>query len=332
MRRISGAGLRRSAAVVLQILPLIAMGAAALVFAPRLGPTMATHWSGFAMEPDGYGSTWMSFWISAAIAAAVTAIAVAVVLMGSASRENRKMASAATLIAAFPSTVWIVLAGTTADAASPESADLGARLGFLVIPFLVATVVFLLFPVVPETEDEVLSAAQGVPEPLESLAPNERLVWSRTITSPLLVAIAVVLVASAVALGVAAARSADAGLWTTCATLTFAALSVLALSPARLTIDRFGVRLRSGAFGIPLIRIPLSDIDVVSAETIEPVQWGGWGYRFTGRGRAYVIRRGPGVVVHRAGGSVVAVTVRDAEEAAAAANALRDRSRVQQEG
>jgi ribulose 1,5-bisphosphate carboxylase large subunit-like protein len=46
----------------------------------------------------------------------------------------------------------------------------------------------------------------------------------------------------------------------------------------------------------------------------------------------YVIRRGPGVVVHRAGGSVVAVTVRDAEEAAAAANALRERSRVQQEG
>lgn len=328
MNRSTSGAVRRGAAVVVQVLPLITLVAAAFIFGPLLGPTMATHWSGFAQEPDGYGSTWMSFWISAGIATAVTAAAIAVVFMGSETRETRKGASAATLIAAFPSTVWIVLAGTTADAASPEAADLGARLGFFVIPFLFGAIVFLLFPVARDADDDASTTAPGVPAPLDSLAPDERLVWSRTITSPLLVALAVAVAAAAIVAGISAARADDGGLWTLCITFSIVALSVLLLSPARLTIDRFGLRLRSGLFRVPLIRIPLSDIDVVSAETIEPLQWGGWGYRFSGRGRAYVMGRGPGVVVHREGGSVVAVTVRDAEEAAAAANALRERSRA----
>ncbi|WP_286344156.1 hypothetical protein [Frondihabitans sucicola] len=58
------------------------------------------------------------------------------------------------------------------------------------------------------------------------------------------------------------------------------------------------------------------------AGTIEPSRWGGWGFRISGSGIAYVARRGPGIVISRRSGRSIAITVDNPEQRAALANAL----------
>src|SRR5699024_8279550 len=58
-------------------------------------------------------------------------------------------------------------------------------------------------------------------------------------------------------------------------------------------IDARGVHTLWGPFGWPRPRIALDNIAAASAEHINPVQWGGWGYRVSSRGVAAVVRRGP---------------------------------------
>jgi hypothetical protein len=87
-------------------------------------------------------------------------------------------------------------------------------------------------------------------------------------------------------------------------------------------IDARGVHTLWGPFGWPRPRIALADIVSAAAEQINPLQWGGWGYRISSRGVAAVIRRGPGLVIARAGKSTYAVTVDGADHGAEVLNAL----------
>jgi hypothetical protein len=81
------------------------------------------------------------------------------------------------------------------------------------------------------------------------------------------------------------------------------------------TVDDEALRVR---YSLPRTRVvPRSDISDAAAEPdLRPLQWGGWGYRFLGRrGAAIVLRRGPALVVTRASGRRLAITVDDPEGA-----------------
>lgn len=109
---------------------------------------------------------------------------------------------------------------------------------------------------------------------------------------------------------------------TSAGVLLLATFTGLLLEPVRLTVDRRGVRLTSALLRIPLIRVRIDDIAEAVTDVIEPVRWGGWGYRISGAGIAYVARRGPGIVVKRHNGSAVAITIDRPEEPAAVAKTL----------
>ena len=70
------------------------------------------------------------------------------------------------------------------------------------------------------------------------------------------------------------------------------------------------------------MRIPREQITAAHADTIEPLAWGGWGYRITPRGRAAVVRRGPGLVLSRRDAVPFAVTVDDPQAGADLVNAV----------
>jgi len=56
------------------------------------------------------------------------------------------------------------------------------------------------------------------------------------------------------------------------------------------------------------------------------MRWGGWGYRWAGRGRTGVIvRRGPGMLIRLRDGRRLAVTLDGATQAAGLVNDLLDR-------
>jgi hypothetical protein len=75
-----------------------------------------------------------------------------------------------------------------------------------------------------------------------------------------------------------------------------------------------------GPFGWPRRAIALADVREVSAGQIEPMEWGGWGYRWIpwAKASAAVIRRGPGIVLGLEDGRRFAVTVGDARAGAVA--------------
>jgi hypothetical protein len=69
-----------------------------------------------------------------------------------------------------------------------------------------------------------------------------------------------------------------------------------------------------GPFGRPRRVIDLSQVEDASAVMIDPMQWGGWGYRWNPRAHATaaVIRKGPGIQLEFKDGRRYVVTVDDA--------------------
>lgn len=75
----------------------------------------------------------------------------------------------------------------------------------------------------------------------------------------------------------------------------------------------------------PRVVVPVEQITGARAEHIEPLRWGGWGYRGLFRGTAAITRRGPGLVLGRRDRTPLAVTVDQPEGAADLVNALVER-------
>jgi hypothetical protein len=85
-----------------------------------------------------------------------------------------------------------------------------------------------------------------------------------------------------------------------------------------------------GPFRRPRRVIPLADIREVAAGQVDPLQWGGWGYRWIPwqNASAAVIRKGPGIMLALADDRRFAVTVDDARDGALAlGHALEDAKR-----
>jgi hypothetical protein len=104
--------------------------------------------------------------------------------------------------------------------------------------------------------------------------------------------------------------------------LAIVAVALTLTSELAVRIDARGVHTLWGPFGWPRKHIALQEISGARAEQIEPLQWGGWGYRVSTRGVAAVIRRGPGLVVSRSGRPDYAVTIPHAAAGADVLNAL----------
>jgi hypothetical protein len=100
------------------------------------------------------------------------------------------------------------------------------------------------------------------------------------------------------------------------------------LSSLEVRVDAARFTVAFGPVGWPRRRIELVDVRDVAAITVEPSEWGGWGYRWIpwAHASAAVIRRGPGIVLVLADGRKFAVTVDDsvagAKATASALNAL----------
>ncbi len=93
-----------------------------------------------------------------------------------------------------------------------------------------------------------------------------------------------------------------------------------------------GVRVRAGAVHWPHVQLDLDEIEGARAVDLKPMQegmWSGWGYRGSlrwFRHAAWVLRSGPALELELSGDRRFAVTVDDADEAAAVLNGLLARA------
>jgi hypothetical protein len=149
------------------------------------------------------------------------------------------------------------------------------------------------------------------------LRTGERAVWSRRATSP------VVRVGALLAAGVLAAAALALGgpVATVLALLAIVLVpAMLVVSEVEVRVDARGLTVALGPFGLPSRRLPLPSIAGAESITVDPWQWGGWGYRKVPRRRgatAIVMRGGDGLRVVARDGRELVVTVPDAGTAAA---------------
>jgi hypothetical protein len=172
--------------------------------------------------------------------------------------------------------------------------------------------------------------AAGAPAPAAAtvgLARSEHAVWVGHASSRVLAAAGLVV---ALGLAVAAMRAGGGAAPAGLAGAAALALTTAAFSTVRVTVSSAGVRIAFGPLGAPAKRIPLDQVAQAEATLIEPLAWGGWGYRWAGRGRtAVVLRRGPGLVLELRDGRRFAVTVDSPEQAAGLLNDLVMRDHAQ---
>jgi uncharacterized membrane protein len=100
------------------------------------------------------------------------------------------------------------------------------------------------------------------------------------------------------------------------------------LSKVTVVTGATGLAATMGPLPWPKVRIPLAQIEQVNTLDVNPMQWGGWGYRGSltlMRQAALVVRKGEGIRCNLRNGKVFVVTVDDATTGAAVLEAHRQR-------
>ena len=294
---------------------VVAIGVVAplLILAGRLAwhsvtpDPLPTHWSGSTVNGTT-GATALFVWML--VISVGLAIGAAVVV-----HQPRSPGAGRPLVAILVGGAWqvasvyllsVILSRHAADALSVRL-PWGALMLSVLVPVGVGVLVWFLLPA-------TTTAPQRLPQSTLSLGAAERVAWlSRARSRPLQLLAGAMTVAAAALVFVAV----------TPAVIVFVvAVALAGTSEVAVRVDQDGLHTLWGPVGWPRQIIRLDDIAEAHAETIHPLQWGGWGYRLTSRGTAANVRTGPGIVVQRTSGSSYAVTVDDAAEGADVLNAL----------
>jgi len=326
----------RAARWVGLILPLACVAVATVlqvIWLPRLPDPAATHW-GFSGGPDGFGPAVSYIWLTAGLGGGLVLLLRGVIALGGLkpgmpiwSPYQRFMAAFTAGLGVFLSAVNLVCTAVQLDLQDAAHAPgiggwMGAAFGLWV---LVGFAAWFAQPAVDIRLDSRAST-----EPLE-LAETERAVWfgrirpSKVFIWAMCAAI-LVLLATAVLVFTTPAGTAACIVIVASFVLVAACIAVSAAFTVR--IDAAGLEARS-ILGWPVFRLPAEDVERVEVALIDPfTEFGGWGTRWAPGRFGIVMRAGEGLVATRKDGRIFAVTVDDAETAAAAlATAVRGAQR-----
>ena len=301
------------------ILPALLLAAIALpipLLADRLPDPIATHW-GVDGRPDGsldptalwvaVTGVWLVLWAALAFRAR----------RGGPLPEAVPILSLGGFLAGL---MAITVAANDGAASWHEAGEVGVpeALAAVGAGLLLGGVAMLL-----ERGHEHAAAATAPGTATIGLGAGEHAVWIGHASSP---GLALGGSLGALALAAGGLLAGGAAGWILVGSAVVVALALTWASTVRVTASEQGLRIAFGPFGVPSKRMPLERIERAEAAEIEPLRWGGWGYRWAGPGRsAVVVRRGPGLVLELRGGGRFAVTVDEPAPAAGLLNDLRRR-------
>jgi hypothetical protein len=305
---------RRAAGAVLPWLPVAVLVATWRAWSARLPDVLATHWSGLGV-PDGFGSAAALGTLTLSLATAGALVATVAAYRARPGTPAVWLVPAGSMLAGGATGVWLTSATATLAGGSAAEARLGWRFLWLLAGLLWGMAVLAVAGRDPVRQPTNSSPAPPAPSGM-TLAPGERAGFTTTLHSPLIIGVT----AAAGVLMAVLAVTATPALWPV---LAVPVLAGLVFAEVRVTVDRRGVRLVAGLVGLPLKRIPLADIVSVTAAEIDPMAWGGWGYRVTPGKSALILRAGPGLVLDLADGRRFAVTLDDPQTPAALLGALQ---------
>lgn len=295
---------RRAVLFAIPFLCLLAIAGTAAAWAGDLPDPIAIHWQ-FGGPADGFGSLWLSTGLLFALVG-VLGLGTLALQQRVNGPNTRWLGGQAAGVSLFLTVVHIGtlrsnLAVETAERAmSPDAALVGG----LAVFALGGLLGWWLGP-----EDEPYDPDTVAVDQVE-VVPGEAVVWSGSAVAEQWL---VVLAGAIIALGVVLLLVSEP--WAA-GVLVLAGFGVASLLRLRVTVGPAGVVARFGPFGVFRSSVPLTEVSQVTAEVVEPLAYGGWGYRLLPGTRAIVVRRGPGLRVERRDGPTLVVTVDDAGVAA----------------
>ncbi|MEO7126849.1 MAG: hypothetical protein ABI382_03330 [Nakamurella sp.] len=308
---------RLAASIVALVAPLLTV-VAYITMHSRVPDPLPVHWN-IHGAVDNTASVQGFFTATLAFAAVLAVGAAASIWLAHSPMAGRMLASmlvfGAWLASGVSAVTFVVSDG--AEAAEGVTMPWYAIVAILVVPIAIAVGVWALLPS-PWPVRPVRPTGSTL-----SFAPGEVVTWiGHAHSNVTRVMAAVLALAGAVALMLVPAATATSFV----VPLMIAAVVMAMVSEIGVRIDVRGLHTLWGPFGWPRPRIALADIVAADAEEIRPTAWGGWGYRVSSKGVAAVVRRGPGLVIQRAGKPTYAVTVDRALEGADVLNALLNRA------
>jgi hypothetical protein len=284
--------------------PLAVVAVTAVAVRGRLPGTLPVHWSGFG-TPDRFAPAWAVLGSVLGATGLAAALGVAGIAVHRRRTTGAGLVSLAAGLGGVACAVWLTAVATTLPGTDPQDARLGWHV--LWIPAGVAWAV---------TVALLLGRTRRPAPPAPAPPPGPRVAWVTVLRSGLLVTIPLVAAGTVAAV----ALTTDPLIWPVI-TLPLAAL--LFFSDLRVIVDHRGLRLVTGPFAVPVKRVPIADIVTATAEHIDPLKWGGWGYRVVPGRSALVLRAGPGLVLDLRDGRRFAVTVDQPDVPAALLTDLR---------
>lgn len=302
----------RVALGVVHLGALVATVAVTLLGRAGLPDRVATHF-GLDGRPDGTMARNLFCWalLNAAVAFAIVGLAAAWRVRG------RTVLAPWSAIAAFLGWLttgiglWTVV--TQRGLADPA---LAGGPSVLALSAIIGTALAVAIAAATAALREPAPIIDPVNAPRLGLGSEETAVWTRRLSSPWPLLVALAGVGCAVA-GVAV------GQWVLLGTGLVLAVVGVEIHTIRVTVDRRGLAVGWGPLGLPRTRIPTARIAAASGIDVKPSQWGGWGYRgslrFMGKAAA-VIRGGPGIRLDLRDGRTFAVTIDDPDSGAALIN------------
>lgn len=288
-------------------IPFLAVAGTGWVWREVLPADLPRQW-GADGQVNSTAPTGLTF-VVIAVACLGAAVVAVFMLRADAARSRRPVFLGAGFLAGLTAGIWITTAAAAVAAGPDGEPQLGAGIlvtllgaGYGFIPYALSHKITAdRMPARPET-GRVLPDA-------ENLEP-----WTVTVTSRLfaVVAAAVVLVGGA-SVGIPLfGQPLTLSRVSLAAVVLLGALLVLAFVHVRVSVDERGLRVASW-LGVPLKLIPLHAIETVYADELIPMQWGGWGYRVRPGRSAFILGRGPGLVVQLTNGNQFAISLPDAE-------------------
>ncbi|MDY7527252.1 MULTISPECIES: hypothetical protein [unclassified Cryobacterium] len=293
--------------------PLAAVVTTWLIWREELPTDLPRQWGS-----HGVSSTWPT-WMAIALLVVVclaSALIATFALREGAAPTRRKTFLWSGFAAGLATGGWLMIAGSTITSGPGAEPQVGAwplllmaLLGYGLIPFLLA---------------HRWVAAEPEHHPVEVvLGPTEIGAWITTVTVPLFAIVSLALFAAAAALLILTTREGEPGADVFGAVvLLLLAVLMLGFARLRISVDWRGLKVVTWFLGIALKTIPLTDIESVHTNTLEPMHWGGWGYRFMPGRSAIILRTGPGVVVTLTNGKQFALSLNEPETPAALLSTL----------
>lgn len=305
----------------------------ALLLAGDLPDPIATHW-GTSGAPDGH--TPLPLFLVVVVVAEVAAWGALLWQASTRRRDGLRLTFApyAWATIAFVTALTLITVAANAEAADWRAADevglLAVALALLVAA-AAGTAGWALERGRPYGDGtaeigggaRAVAGAAAAAGAAARLAPGERAVWSRSLVSRWAAVGSIALLAGFVVAGILTGGGTG---WLLVAAGLVAATATGSLSEIVATVDARGLTVAFGPFGWPRKRVALDRIARAETITVEPLKYGGWGYRKVPRRggvTAVVLRRGEALRVVRRDGRELIVTIDDAAAAAALLETLR---------